>query len=160
MQVLKPEEVGGGSSGVALLRVEQEPVAVLELLLRDIPDRLFIRFLRKTHHRKNDTFVNSFFNLKIARALSSSDVQYLTSTLTRLENVWYSVLAACRKVVVKKKSQEFSLTSFAVSSTVSNTFMLFSYTSSFLCSGGAIGGGSLDKRYCSSVSRSKNGHLG
>ena len=43
---MKPEEVGGGSSGVALLRVEQEPVAVLELLLRDVPDRFFIR-LRK-----------------------------------------------------------------------------------------------------------------
>ena len=32
-----PEEVHGGAAGVALLRVEQEPVAVLELLLRDIP---------------------------------------------------------------------------------------------------------------------------
>ena len=37
-----------------------------------------------------------------------------------------------------------NVTSFAVSSTVSKTFMLFSYTSSFLCSGGAIGGGSLN----------------
>ena len=43
MLLLKPEEVGGGSSGVALLGVEQEPVAVLELLLRDIPDHLFVR---------------------------------------------------------------------------------------------------------------------
>ena len=49
---MKPEEVSWGSPGVALLGVEEEPVAVLELLLRDVPDRLFIRFLRKTHHRK------------------------------------------------------------------------------------------------------------
>ena len=41
-QLLKPEEVGGGSSGVALLGVEEEPVAVFKLLLRDVPDRLFI----------------------------------------------------------------------------------------------------------------------
>ena len=37
--------------------------------------------------------------LKIARALSSSEVQYLTSTLTRLENVWYSVLAAWNNIL-------------------------------------------------------------
>ena len=51
---MKPEEVGGGSSRVALLRVEQEPVAVLELLLRDVPDRLFIR-LRKESSQKEMT---------------------------------------------------------------------------------------------------------
>ena len=42
MLLLRPEEVGGGSSRVALLGVEEEPVAVLELLLRDIPDHLFV----------------------------------------------------------------------------------------------------------------------
>ena len=36
------------------------------------------------------------------------------------------------------------VTSLAVSSTVSKTFILFSYTSSFLCSGGVIGGASLN----------------
>ena len=32
-----PEEVHGGAAGVAFLGVEQEPVAVLELLLGDVP---------------------------------------------------------------------------------------------------------------------------
>ena len=51
---MKPEEVGGSSSGVALLGVEEEPVAVFELLLRDVPDRLFIR-LRKDSSQKEIT---------------------------------------------------------------------------------------------------------
>ena len=37
---------------------------------------------------------DEYIYLKIARALSSSEVQYFTSTLTRLEKVWYSVFAA------------------------------------------------------------------
>ena len=35
-----PEEVSGGSSGVALLRVEEEPVAMLKLLLGDVPAQM------------------------------------------------------------------------------------------------------------------------
>ena len=38
--------------------------------------------------------IDEYIYLKIARALSSSEVQYFTSTLTRLEKVWYSVFAA------------------------------------------------------------------
>ena len=82
----RPEEVSGGSSGVALLRVEEEPVAMLKLLLGDVPAQLLDVDICN--------LIVLFSNLKIARALSSSEVQYLTSTLTRLENVWYSVLAA------------------------------------------------------------------
>jgi len=33
------EEAARGATGVPLLRVEQEPVLVLKLLLRDVPDR-------------------------------------------------------------------------------------------------------------------------
>ena len=77
--------------------------------------------------------IDEYIYLKIARALSSSEVQYFTSTLTRLEKVWYSVFAAWNRKsrVFEEKDVNVkiflqNLTSFAVSSTVSKTFMLFS----------------------------------
>ena len=73
--------------------------------------------------------------LKMARALSSSDAERPTSDLTRLEKVWYSFPAA----------------TFAFSSTLSKTFMLFSYTSSFLCSAGQMGGASLGREVLGEV---------
>ena len=78
---------------------------------------------------------DEYIYLKIARALSSSEVQYFTSTLTRLEKVWYSVFAAWNRKSRVFEEKDFistqedflqNLTSFAVSSTVSKTFMLFS----------------------------------
>ena len=59
---------------------------MLKLLLGDVPAQMLDVDICN--------LIVLFSNLKIARALSSSEVQYLTSTLTRLENVWYSVLAA------------------------------------------------------------------
>ena len=106
----KPEEVSGGSSGVTLLRVEEEPVAMFKLLLCDVPaqmldvdstDGVKIERLRDSSFMCNllVLFSDEITNLKIARALSSSEVQYLTSILTRLENVWYSVFAACNSIL-------------------------------------------------------------
>ena len=37
---IRPEKVSRSSSGVALLWVEEEPVAVLKLLLCDVPAKL------------------------------------------------------------------------------------------------------------------------
>ena len=40
LNCIRPEEVSGSSSGVALLWVEEEPVAMFKLLLRDVPAQL------------------------------------------------------------------------------------------------------------------------